>query len=472
MTNKFLCTNREPIENESVFYKIDGFRSLIDFELSLSVGLNCLVGPNGSGKSNFIDALGFLAHLLRSSASIAVSRTGGIARVFSQEYLAKPSAPLKFLVEGVSDYYHPRYRKNQDASFFRFSYFVEIRFNRQTSSLVIIHEELKLSRTYKSYSDAKHAAWLGHVEVKRPVYKDCIEPKITISKKLATGSSRNPLSVTPSTILSSKRSKDRQRPVFTDFIDNEDSASDGSIFSMVSLSRFPALRGIERTISRGRALNIVPERARTADDMSSPPFIKDDGSGISSTLFAIQEYAHNNTNRVNRYYLEGVDENTLDNIVDVSKIVVKELESIEIKTDIHSGKYHGFITVTKNRRLKIPFSSVSDGTIKWLALVTSVITSRSANSIEEPENFIHPKMQSFIVSFIKDNIDDDARQFGIISTHSETLINACAPNEVIVFDYISGQTVANRVSDNASLIDEINKTGFGLGFYYARNAIS
>ena len=34
--------------------KVDGFKSLKNFELELHEGLNILVGPNGSGKTNIV----------------------------------------------------------------------------------------------------------------------------------------------------------------------------------------------------------------------------------------------------------------------------------------------------------------------------------------------------------------------------------------------------------------------------------
>ena len=43
--------------------KIDNFKSLVDFELSLSK-FNCLVGLNGAGKSTVLQALDFLSQLM------------------------------------------------------------------------------------------------------------------------------------------------------------------------------------------------------------------------------------------------------------------------------------------------------------------------------------------------------------------------------------------------------------------------
>ena len=58
-------------------YFVNGFRSLIDFHITLRPGLNVLVGPNGSGKTNFIEFLDFLDATVKAGASTAVSTAGG-----------------------------------------------------------------------------------------------------------------------------------------------------------------------------------------------------------------------------------------------------------------------------------------------------------------------------------------------------------------------------------------------------------
>jgi predicted ATPase len=78
-------------------------------------------------------------------------------------------------------------------------------------------------------------------------------------------------------------------------------------------------------------------------------------------------------------------------------------------------------------------------------------------------------MQREIVRLMRDNCGQDS--FVLLTTHSETVLNAVTPHEVIVVNYENGRTVASRPS-NAELIEkQINETGFGLGFYYLANAI-
>src|ERR1035438_3383454 len=77
--------------------KVDGFKTLSEFELALHPGLNILVGPNGSGKTNIVSFFEFLAHLVESDPAEATSFLGGAGAVFrrvDETYQAQISATI------------------------------------------------------------------------------------------------------------------------------------------------------------------------------------------------------------------------------------------------------------------------------------------------------------------------------------------------------------------------------------------
>jgi len=162
----------------------------------------------------------------------------------------------------------------------------------------------------------------------------------------------------------------------------------------------------------------------------------------------------------------------LDNVVEWTKLVFPELDTISVQADPHTGKYLGYLHIGRDG-LRIPLQAASDGTLKWLAFVTLIITKGGAYSIEEPENFLHPKMQQSLIDLIRDHGEDGGRPgYFIISTHSETIVNKCKPSELILFQFRDGKTVCSRLRNQKSVSEQINKTGFGLGYYYASNAVS
>jgi predicted ATPase len=159
-------------------------------------------------------------------------------------------------------------------------------------------------------------------------------------------------------------------------------------------------------------------------------------------------------------------------VFDWTKLVFPELKGLSVSVDLHTGKYIGYITIG-SENLKIPLQSASDGTLKWLGLVTLIITRGGAYSIEEPENFLHPKMQQYLIDLIRDYAADPEKPgYFILSTHSETIINKCRPSELILFSFVGGKTICSRLQNQNSVQNEINETGFGLGYYYASNSVS
>jgi predicted ATPase len=99
-----------------------------------------------------------------------------------------------------------------------------------------------------------------------------------------------------------------------------------------------------------------------------------------------------------------------------------------------------------------------------------VLSNRTALAIEEPENFLHPYMQAEIIDMIRRRTKRQ-RMFALVTTHSETLLNAVEPAEVIVISRHDGVTLAARPSNTSDLAGEIRETGFGLGYFYVAGAL-
>ena len=184
----------------------------------------------------------------------------------------------------------------------------------------------------------------------------------------------------------------------------------------------------------------------------------------------MQKARHRDANSSN----SRIDRDSLDTLIEWTKLVLPELDDIQASADLHSGTYAVTLSIgAGSTAIKIPLQSASDGTIKWLAFASMILVQGPNYSIEEPENFLHPTMQRFFVNLLRDHTGISKRtDFSLISTHSETIINQLSPRELVVFEFSDGKTGCRRLSNPDAVTEQINETGFGLGYYFAANAVS
>lgn len=449
-------------------YDIDGFRSLRNFSITLEKGINVLVGPNGAGKTNFIDFIDFLSALLMHDASAAVSVSGGVSRVFSLENSKKSSPKISARVSGVGDI-STAWTDPKERYFFKFEYYLEVRFSKSLSAIYISTEKIKFFALHNSDEEVFSDRLIGTILVRRRSPSSEIEPSIEISPKLMTTGVRNPLR-----FLRRSVPRDSSPRLLRPSSEFALSSPPGPAESMLAARPIrPAMEAIRLAVSRGRAFNIIPSKAREPDEITRAPYIEPDGSGLSATLYHMQQMKNSASTQYD-YRFRRLGKETLDAVIEWTKVVIPELQDISAVSDPHSGKYIVFLTVGKeDRSLKLPLQAASDGTIKWLSFVSMILVQGGSYSVEEPENYLHPKMQQFLVHLIRETVEErNGLDYFIMSTHSESIINQLRPDELILFEFKDGSTHCRRLDNPESVEAEINRTGFGLGYFYASNAIS
>ncbi len=452
-------------------YEVQGYRSLQNFEICLTPGLNLLLGTNGSGKTNFIDLLDFITVLVNQNVSAAVSSSGGIARVFSQEALKRKIPRIKIKIRGIADLNNQMISSNLRKSFFRFEYDVDIRYSKLHTAVYIANESIKLKNLFSLDAPFDCDTTVGTIELHRfsPIADEDL--RWSVGTYLLSNSPRNPLRH-----IHTHRIPTRREPTqpLSDIRIQMLSTSplispDESILS--SRMPFPALEAVRSAIARGRAFNLVPHRAKTPDDISAPPSISPNGTGLSATIYQMQQLQRADVR--SSIIRRSTPRDALNTIVEWTKLVIPDLQGISSIADPHSGKYLVYLHVgDEEKSLKIPLQSASDGTLRWLAFACLIVSRGSEYTFEEPENFLHPKMQQYLIDLLRDSLSDKS-EFAryIISTHSETVINQCLPSEIILFNFENGETVCNRLSNSEELVEQVNQTGFGLGHYFAINAL-
>jgi len=438
--------------------KVSGFKSLERFELEFNQGLNILIGPNGSGKTNIINFIEFLSFLSRDSLLEAVRRSGGAGRIFRRNLFGSLTKKISFEIEGVGNYAPIRKNEFHRASY-KFS--ADIDLSENNSAIYFSRQRLQLAPNEDKIS-LLHK-WPIDIEVDTTSEEETKTTFHALDKSLvgdAFVSRREDPSI-----------EDIQKQISQycgDFVRSR------TLYQM--LDRFVDSAGaIERDLFGAQSFNISPSIVRTPEDIASEPEIAQDGRGLAATLFALSSAREGYFLPYVRYRMQLFEnpDHIMKAIISYSKLVNDSIESIYVAPDTVEAKLRIFLTLRIGQdTMNLPFSLASDGTAKWFALVTAIMTTSSIFAIEEPENYLHPLMQKEIVNIVRSNFEVPNKQaFAVMTTHSETILNSIDPNDMVLVHMDDGRTIAKRPQNVEDIRNEIRSTGFGAGYYYIAGAI-
>jgi predicted ATPase len=446
--------------------EVDGFKSLTKFELDMNSSLNILVGPNGSGKTNIVLFFEFLSKLTTNPIGNAVSSVGGAGSIFqkigSDEYVSE----ISFKVFGSKNI-----RKSRTITY---EYEARIKTSFEKDTIFYSYQSVR-ARTGKKF-------W------NNPYEKGYSKFNWDFSINSTNSDSNN------SSVSIEKLDKRKIKPKYYHFIEPDDKKTnlEESIIEMVKNYNpsFKNLIGglfpfvddlvfsIHSDLVGGETFNVVPSKVKELEDAATPPGIKKDGSGLATTLYAMKKSKSKKSNFPDFLYYydrpqKTYDPGTLKKIVSYLKLANKTIENLDVENDPFDNKLVVKIFIeTGDYNAVLPLSAMSDGTIKWLALITAILTSKTLFSIEEPENFLHPWMQAEIAEIMRNHLEEKKEpSFILMTTHSESLLNHSEPNEVILVDLVEGKTIAKRILNLGLVKEEIANSGFGLGHFYFSDAL-
>ena len=413
---------------------IDGFRSLRNFELQIRPGINVLVGPNGAGKTNIILFFEFLRHVFSDGVPDAVGKMGGLGSVFQKRGRSKFADRLSFVVKGRAKENENPFTYEVSGTIRAFPSTQEIGFESQSLKILLEND-------------------ISYLDLNWSISKDGGEIFVEINDYPEEG---------PNSGVYFSRS-DLKKFASSPWIQS------AGLLAMLQHA-VPAADLVGYDLSSRFLLNVVPSAVKGIEDSSRSPGIDSTGSGLSATLYAIKRkrMIPDVSGRFLRFYGEPRMA-SWGRVLSQIRVAVPSIEDIEVENDPFDNRLRVRVVIGGARKAVLPLSALSDGTVKWMSLVVRLATSKAALLLEEPENYLHPLMQQEVVRMLRDSVDEDG--FVILSTHSETLLNAVRAVELIVVSYKDSSTKACRVSNVCELNEEIAKTGFGLGYYYLADAI-
>ncbi|TKD61816.1 AAA family ATPase [Flavobacterium sp. ASW18X] len=442
--------------------KVDGFKSLSDFSLNLNSGLNILVGPNGAGKTNIILFFEFLSQLVKNPVAKAVSTVGGAGSIFKKIGEENYQDNISFKIFGS--------KKHSSKQYIVYEYEARIKTSFEKDTIFYSNQRIKIRTASKFWAnpDAKF-------------YKSKWDLDIVFENEDSKSSSVKILNLDrrkfkPRFLINENKSK-------SDFINRleEFALEQNPNVKPIIYCLFPFIEFSEVLISDlvgGETFNVVPSKVKESEDAATPAEIKRDGSGLATTLYAMKK-SKPKTENMRRIFF-GYDRpersfkpETLQKVKSYLKLANNTITDLDIENDPFDNKLIVKISIeTGDYSAILPLSAMSDGTIKWLSLITAILTSKTIFSIEEPENFLHPWMQAEIAQIMRDHLSEkNSNSFVLMTTHSESLLNSSKPEEVIIVDLVDGRTTARRIKNLKLVKDEISNSGFGLGHFYFSNSI-
>ena len=417
---------------------IDGFKSLENLTLELKPGLNTLVGLNGCGKSNIVDALWFVSNLFENNLAEILDNLG-IVKVNELFCLTREKREIHIVLNGT----HRSECRNINKT--------QIQTSESLEDIVSLYTKYNLE--YRIGLDSNVADPFTFRE-QRLMFEfsigglDLNEPN-----KLVVEFSKGLCEVKEYNMEEIENFVSHEVAGLPSLIEtNFGKFKKNSVFTTVEEHFYPIRNLVKDSVFKN-VYAIYPPMVRKDAYKIGTSQLQFDGSGLASKLYTLKQ----NDNHMFKSVIDGM-KLISKNILDITVNYVKSRQKIEVNTKFGSNHSVGANKI-------IPLELMSDGILKWYALVTAMVSSKEPLVIEEPENYMSPNMQQLLITYLRDELDN-RENFGVITSHSETLVDFLEPNELILVREKNGKTEASRILEIDKLVNHMRKSEYGLGWYF------
>lgn len=409
--------------------EVNGFKNLVDFSLDFGP-YTCIAGPNGVGKSNIFDAIRFLSlltdHTINEAAlqiRNAGEETGDIAdllfRTGTERADRMQFAAEMIVGQSVRDDFGREARPS--SSFLRY----EVAFRYEPPSptggllggLALEREELRPIIT----GQAAH-------HLKFPHSKSRFRDSVVFNRRRAQAG-----------FISTQEDPDPEQAAI---VVHQDGGSRGpgrpspargairTIIGTENTTTTPTILAAKREMQSWRLLALDPAAMRRPDRYTEPPGIAANGAHIPATLQHLANSAEESG--------EGSDV-----VFQMVSIILSELVPVSrvkvVKDDVRQLLS---LQVEERSGIKLRANSISDGTLRFLALaaLTEVIDESAVLCMEEPENGIHPAKLLAMHRLLREiavdtdepvNSENPLRQV-IVATHSPYFVQLQEKDDLVL----------------------------------------
>ncbi|TAJ17050.1 MAG: hypothetical protein EPO68_10030 [Planctomycetota bacterium] len=398
--------------------RVKGFKNLRDVDIRFGP-LTCFVGPNGVGKSNIFDAIQFLRYLADDEFQRAAERVRGPASgSYSPVELFWRNDPAG-QIELEADMLVPLnamddFGQRVEPAISIVKYLVHFGFEREPRPrLVLRREEL----THIMKGKAEESIGFPHsATFRESMVQGRRSGKAFISTIDESGQA---------VVVLHQDGGSRGRPVPA-------GPSPRTVLGGTSSADYPTVIAARREMSSWHALHLEPSSLRAPDRFGDPSSVDEHGRHIAATLERLSRATKSNgavfqecTNRL--------------------AALVPEIQMLRVERDdvreqmVVQARMKGTSTWLGPR-------SLSDGTLRFLALVTMQLDADSSRLLcmEEPENGIHPSRIPATIGVLRDYVvdaqfavsaDNPPRQM-VLNSHSSEVIRQLDVPEILFVDTV------------------------------------
>jgi len=369
------------------------YRSLLDVRQPIS-DFHVLVGPNASGKSTFLDVVGFLGDLLKTDVASAVRK-----RSPNFQNLVWMGQGDRFEL-AIELRIPEQRRKRLDSLFARARYEVSVGLDAR-DQLAIVSEALWLKPAN------------GEVEREpRILFPELREPRKTIvvpersrapkgwKKVVSKTQEGNDYFSSETTRWNNPFRLGSHRLALANLPEDEER------FPVATWTKRFLLDGIQLLVLNGEAM-----RRPAAPGM--PLEFQPDGSNLP---WAVEDLKQRNPQSFDRWIRH----------VRTSLPHIRDIDTVERPEDLHR-----YLRITYDTGLAAPSWTVSDGTLRMLALtlLAYLDVDHRVYLIEEPENGIHPQAVETIFQSLSSTYSSQI----LCATHSPVFLALAEPDQVLCF---------------------------------------
>jgi len=407
--------------------EVNGFKNLVGFSLDLGP-FTCIAGPNSVGKSNIFDAIQFLSFLTDNTLTEAALKirgadpdTSDIRDLFWTNGTNRQEK-FRIAVEMIIDgHVHDDFGRPAEASSTFLRYEIQIRYAPPSPDAGLLGrlvlDEEKLG--YITEGDApKHMPF--------PYSAKGFRSK-------AVKNTRRTLSG----FISARTSVDGMREIIV----HQDGGARGpgqtspaesaprTIIGTSNTSATPTILAARREMQSWRLLALEPSAMRKPDRFHTDPHVTINGGHLPATIYRLANDAKKRGGDQEDVYADVAAR--LSELVSVSAVNVAADEVRQLLT----------LEVTEVSGIRLPANSLSDGTLRFLALVILAADpeAKGLMCMEEPENGIHPAKIGAMVALLRDiavdtnmppGEDNPLRQV-IVATHSPAFVQLSNQNDLV-----------------------------------------